>query len=132
MEVKIISACVLVDIDGRILIGKRPEGSVLAGLWEYPGGKLEPGETPEECLIRELEEELAINVTQSCLSPLTFASHSYPNFHLLMPLFVCRKWEGSVSALVHSDLRWVWPKDLGDFDMPPADEPISAFLRDYL
>lgn len=132
MEIKLISACVLVDVDGRVLIARRPEGKPLAGLWEFPGGKLEPGETPEEALIRELEEELGINVTSSCLAPLTFASHSYPGFHLLMPVFVCRRWDGAVRPLHHSDLRWVMPSELRNFDMPPADEPVTSFLQDYL
>lgn len=101
-------------------------------MWEFPGGKLEPGETPEDCLIRELAEELDINVTKSCLAPLTFASHTYENFHLLMPLYVCRRWEGRVKCLEHRDLKWVWPSDLKNYEMPPADEPIAAFLRDYL
>lgn len=132
MDMKLVSACALVDVDGRLLIGKRPEGGAMAGLWEFPGGKLEPGETPEACLIRELEEELGINVTKSCLAPLTFASHTYEDFHLLMPLYVCRRWDGDIKALVHSDLRWVKPIELRNFDMPPADEPLASFLLDYL
>ena len=132
MEIKIVSACVLVDADGRILIAQRPVGKHMENMWEFPGGKVEPGETPEACLIRELSEELGINVTKSCLAPLTFASHTYENFHLLMPLYVCRRWDGLVQCLEHQDLKWVWPGDLGKFDMPPADEPIAAFLRDYL
>lgn len=104
----------------------------MAGMWEFPGGKLEEGETPEACLIRELNEELGINVTKACLAPLTFGSHSYPNFHLLMPLYVCRRWDGMVRSLEHSALKWVYPAELSQFDMPPADEPIAAFLRDYL
>lgn len=133
MDIKLVSACVLVDVDGRVLIGKRPEGARhLAGMWEFPGGKLEPGETPEDCLIRELAEELGINVTKSCLAPLTFASHTYDDFHLLMPLYVCRRWDGTIAPLVHSELRWVLPIELRTFDMPPADEPLAAFLMDYL
>lgn len=129
---KLVSACVLVDVDGRVLLAKRPEGKPMAGLWEFPGGKLEPGETPEDCLIRELGEELGINVTKSCLAPLTFASHTYADFHLLMPLYVCRRWDGTVKPLEHSELRWVKPADLRAFDMPPADEPVASFLQDYL
>ena len=132
MEMILVSACVLVDVDGRVLLARRPEGKAMAGLWEFPGGKLEPGETPEECLIRELGEELGINVTKSCLAPLTFASHTYPDFHLLMPLYVCRRWDGVVRPLEHSELRWVKPADLRTFDMPPADEPVASFLQDYL
>ena len=132
MEITLVSACVLVDVDGRILIAQRPEDKHMANMWEFPGGKVEPGETPEACLIRELAEELGINVTKACIAPLTFASHTYDNFHLLMPLYVCRRWEGLVTCLEHKALKWVWPSDLGDYDMPPADEPIAAFLRDYL
>lgn len=132
MEIKLVSACVLVDVDGRVLIAKRPPGKPMAGLWEFPGGKLEPGETPEDALIRELEEELGINVAKSCLAPLTFASHSYPDVHILMPLFVCRRWDGTIRPLHHSDLRWVRPAELRDFEMLPADEPVASFLQDYL
>lgn len=132
MEMKLVSACVLVDVDGRVLIAKRPPGKPMAGLWEFPGGKLQPGETPEACLIRELDEELGIKVTNSCLAPLTFASHTYPDFHLLMPLFVCRRWDGTVRPLEHSDIRWVRPADLQTYEMPPADEPVASFLQDYL
>ncbi len=132
MDIKFVSACALVDVDGRVLIGKRPEGAPLAGLWEFPGGKLEEGETPEACLIRELEEELGINVTKSCLAPLTFTSHTYDDFYLFMPLYVCRRWDGSIKPLVHSALRWVLPIELRGVDMPPADEPLVSFLLDYL
>lgn len=132
IDIRLVSACALVDVDGRVLIGKRPEGGGMAGLWEFPGGKLEPGETPEACLIRELEEELGINVTKSCLAPLTFASHTYEDFHLLMPLYVCRRWDGTIKPLVHSALRWVSPIELREFEMPPADEPLASFLLDYL
>lgn len=132
MEIRLVVACVLVDVDGRILIAQRPEGKHLAGMWEYPGGKVEPGETPEASLIRELGEELGINVTKACLAPLTFASHTYETFHLLMPLYVCRRWEGPVQCLEHQALKWVFPRDLSGYEMPPADEPISAFVRDYL
>lgn len=132
MEVKLVSACVLVDVDGRVLIARRPQGKPMAGLWEFPGGKLEPGETPEDCLIRELAEELGISVTETCLAPLTFASHTYADFHLLMPLFVCRRWDGTPRPLEHSEMRWVKPSDLRSYDMPPADEPVASFLQDYL
>lgn len=115
-----------------MLICRRPPGKALAGLWEFPGGKLEPGETPEACLIRELREELGIEVTGACLSPSFFASHSYEHMHLLMPLFLCRRWTGTVRALEHSDLAWVKPLQLGDYPMPPADEPLVAWLRDWL
>lgn len=129
---KLVSACVIVDVDGRVLIARRPEGKAMGGLWEFPGGKVEPGETPEDCLIRELAEELGINVNKSCLAPLTFASHSYPDFHLLMPLYVCRRWDGTIRPIEHSELRWVKPAELKSFDMPPADEPVASFLQDYL
>lgn len=125
-------ACALVDEDNRVLIARRPEGRHLAGLWEFPGGKVDPGELPEEALIRELAEELGIDVTQSCLAPLTFASHGYEDFHLLMPLYVCRQWNGEVEAKEGQELAWVRPTRLGDYEMPPADEPLRATLRDLL
>jgi len=132
VETLIVAACALVDIDGRVLIGRRPEGKQLAGLWEFPGGKVEAGETPEACLIRELAEELGIEVTHACLAPFVFASHAYPTFHLLMPLFLCRRWEGFVTAREHAALAWVKSDKLGDYPMPPADAPLVAWLRDFL
>lgn len=125
-------ACALVDDDGRVLIAKRPEGRSMAGLWEFPGGKIEPGERPEDALIRELGEELGIDVSESCLAPLTFASHTYDAFHLLMPLYVCRRWEGELEAREGQQLAWVRPNRMADYEMPPADEPLRAMLRDLL
>ena len=132
VETLIVAACALVDIDGRVLIGQRPAGKQLAGLWEFPGGKVEAGETPEACLIRELEEELGVEITHACLAPFVFASHAYPTFHLLMPLFLCRRWEGFVTAREHAALAWVKPDRLADYPMPPADAPLVAWLRDFL
>jgi len=128
----LVAACALVDVDGRVLLCQRPEGKALAGLWEFPGGKLEPGETPEACLIRELREELGIEVAAACLAPFVFASHSYETFHLLMPLYLCRRWEGVVRALEHPQIRWVRPSQMADLAMPPADAPLVAYLRDFL
>ena len=128
----LVAACALVDTDGRVLVCQRPEGKALAGLWEFPGGKLEPGETPEACLIRELKEELAISVTAACLAPFVFASHGYDGFHLLMPLYLCRRWEGVVQALEHPQIRWVRPSQMAELPMPPADAPLVAYLRDFL
>ncbi len=128
----LVSAVALVDADGRILLAQRPEGKSMAGLWEFPGGKVEEGETPEEALIRELQEELGINTWNSCLSPLTFASHGYENFHLLMPVFVCRKWDGTPIAREGQVLKWVLGKDLRDYPMPPADIPLIPILRDWV
>jgi 8-oxo-dGTP diphosphatase len=128
----LVAACALVDVDGRVLLARRPPGRPLAGLWEFPGGKVESGETPEQALIRELKEELAIDVSLSCLSPFTFASHAYPEFHLLMPLYVCRRWKGEMAAQEGQELAWVRAARLGDFEMPPADEPLRAMLRDLL
>jgi 8-oxo-dGTP diphosphatase len=128
----LVVACALVDVDGRVLIAQRPEGKQLAGLWEFPGGKLEPGERPEETLIRELHEELGIAVKADCLAPLTFASHAYESFHLLMPLYICRRWEGIVAAREHKALKWVRAKALRDYPMPPADEPLIPVLVDLL
>ena len=128
----IVAACALIDIDGRVLIGQRPYGKQLAGLWEFPGGKVEDGETPEACLIRELDEELGVQITHACLAPFVFASHAYPTFHLLMPLFLCRRWEGLVTAREHSALAWARPDRLADYPMPPADAPLVAWLRDWL
>jgi len=127
-----VVACALVDTDRRVLIAQRPEGKQLAGLWEFPGGKLEPGETPEAALIRELQEELGISTKTACLAPLTFASHTYDDFHLMMPLYVCRRWEGTPVAKEHSALKWVRPQALRDYAMPPADEPLIAPLCDLL
>jgi 8-oxo-dGTP diphosphatase len=132
VELVLVAACVLVDADGRVLIAQRPLGKSMAGLWEFPGGKVEPGERPEQTLIRELDEELGITVLEACLSPLTFASHAYPDFHLLMPLYVCRKWEGSVTAREGQKVAWVRPNRLRDYPMPPADEPLIAHLLGLL
>ncbi|MEM9708316.1 MAG: (deoxy)nucleoside triphosphate pyrophosphohydrolase [Pseudomonadota bacterium] len=132
MKVVLVSAVALVDPDGRILLAQRPEGKSMAGLWEFPGGKVEPDETPESALIRELDEELGINTWASCLAPLTFASHRYESFHLLMPLFACRKWEGAPQPQEGQALKWVRPKDLRDYPMPPADLPLIPILRDFL
>ncbi len=132
MKQVLVAAVALIDRDGRVLIAKRPEGKAMAGLWEFPGGKVEPGERPEQALIRELKEELSINVIESCLAPLTFASHAYKDFHLLMPLYVCRKWKGIVTALEGQDLKWVRPKSLRDVDMPAADIPLIPHLVDLL
>jgi 8-oxo-dGTP diphosphatase len=128
----LVAACALVDADGRVLMAKRPEGKPMAGLWEFPGGKVEAGETPEASLIRELQEELGIDVTEACLAPLSFASHAYETFHLLMPLYVCRRWEGRVQPLEGQELNWVRPNRMRDYPMPPADEPLVAALRDLL
>jgi 8-oxo-dGTP diphosphatase len=132
VELVLVAACALVDADGRVLIAQRPVGKSMAGLWEFPGGKVEPGERPEQTLIRELDEELGITVQEACLSPLTFASHAYPDFHLLMPLYVCRKWEGSVTAREGQKVAWVRPNRLRDYPMPPADEPLIAHLLGLL
>ena len=128
----LVTACALVDADGRVLIAQRPEGKQLAGLWEFPGGKVEPGETPEGTLVRELEEELGIETKVACLAPLTFASHSYDSFHLLMPLYVCRRFWGMPTAREHAALKWVRPKEMRDYPMPPADAPLIQFLIDLL
>jgi len=132
MRMVLVSAVALIDPDGRVLLAQRPEGKSMAGLWEFPGGKVEQGETPEAALIRELHEELGINTWASCLAPLTFASHSYDDFHLMMPLFACRKWEGAPHAREGQILRWVKPNDMRDYPMPAADIPLIAILRDWL
>lgn len=132
MKTILVSAVALIDRDGRILLAQRPEGKSMAGLWEFPGGKVEPGETPEAALIRELQEELGIDTWESCLAPLTFASHSYDDFHLLMPLFACRKWQGIAQAQEGQTLKWVRPNEMRDYPMPPADIPLIAMLRDIL
>jgi len=128
----LVSAVALIDVDGRVLLAQRPEGKAMAGLWEFPGGKVEPGETPETALIRELHEEIGVDTWASCLAPLTFASHGYETFHLLMPLFVCRKWEGMPMGREGQALKWVRPADLRSWPMPPADLPLIAILRDWL
>jgi 8-oxo-dGTP diphosphatase len=132
MKTILVVAAALVDSDGRVLIAQRPEGKQLAGLWEFPGGKVEPGETPETALIRELEEELGITVKQACLAPFVFASHTYEIFHLLMPLYLIRRWEGEPEAREHAAIRWVRPNDMGQYPMPPADDPLVAWLRDFI
>jgi len=128
----LVAACALIDADGRVLIAQRPPGKAMAGLWEFPGGKVEAGERPELSLIRELKEELGIDVKEECLAPLTFASHLYPDFHLLMPLYVCRRWDGIVEAREAQRLKWVRPRDLRNYPMPPADEPLIPHLTNLL
>jgi 8-oxo-dGTP diphosphatase len=128
VNVILVVACAFIDADGRVLLAQRPEGKPMAGLWEFPGGKVEAGETPEATLIRESEEELGIVVREACLAPLTFASHRYPDFHLLMPLYVCRRWEGTMTAKEGQRLAWARPNRLRDYPMPPADEPLVAHL----
>ncbi len=128
----LVAAVALIDPDGRILLAQRPEGKPMAGLWEFPGGKVEPGETPEAALIRELQEELGIGTWASCLAPLTFASHAYPEFHLLMPLFACRRWDGTPRGREGQRLAWARARDLGNYPMPPADLPLIPILRDWL
>ena len=132
MKLLLVAACALVDADGRVLVTQRPEGKAMAGLWEFPGGKVEPGETPEAALIRELHEELGIETWASCLAPLTFASHTYDDFHLLMPLFACRKWRGTPMSQEGQTLKWVRPQNLRNYPMPPADVPLIPILRDWL
>ncbi|MCL6653165.1 NTP pyrophosphohydrolase [Agrobacterium rubi] len=131
-SILLVAACALVDTDGRILLAQRPEGKSLAGLWEFPGGKVESGETPEETLVRELEEELGIKTKVACLAPLTFASHSYETFHLLMPLYVCRRYEGIPRGAEGQAIKWVKPQALREYPMPPADEPLIPYLQDLL
>jgi 8-oxo-dGTP diphosphatase len=132
VKLVLVAACALVDADGRVLLAQRPAGKTMAGLWEFPGGKVEAGERPEDSLIRELKEELGIVVSEACLAPLTFASHAYPDFHLLMPLFVCRRWDGTVTPREGQRLAWVRPNRLRDYPMPPADEPLVAHLTGLL
>jgi 8-oxo-dGTP diphosphatase len=132
VKIVLVSAVALIDADGRVLLAQRPEGKSLAGLWEFPGGKVDPGESPEAALIRELREELGIETKASCLAPLTFASHSYDDFHLLMPLFACRRWEGIATGREGQTLAWVRPEKLRDYPMPPADIPLIPILRDWL
>lgn len=132
MKIVLVSAVALIDPDGRVLLAQRPEGKSLAGLWEFPGGKVEALETPEVALIRELREELGIETKASCLAPLTFASHTYDDFHLLMPLFACRRWEGMATGREGQTLAWVRPERLRDYPMPPADLPLIPILRDWL
>lgn len=131
-SILLVVAVALVDADGRVLIAQRPEGKAMAGLWEFPGGKVEAGERPEDALIRELAEELGITVKEACLAPFTFASHSYDSFHLLMPLYVCRRWEGIPSPRHHVALKWVRPRDMSGYPMPAADLPLIPMLRDLL
>ncbi|MCB1490320.1 MAG: (deoxy)nucleoside triphosphate pyrophosphohydrolase [Rhodobiaceae bacterium] len=128
----LVTACALLDMDNRVLIAQRPEGKSLAGLWEFPGGKVEPGETPEAALIRELKEELDVDATAACLAPLTFASHTYDDFHLLMPLYVCRRWSGRVTPREGQNTAWVRPLKLRDYPMPPADAPLIPHLIDLI
>lgn len=128
----LVAACALIDSGGRVLIAQRPLDKQMGGLWEFPGGKLEAGEGPEQALIRELKEELAITVKAECLAPFSFASHPYADFHLLMPLFICRRWDGIAQAKEHLALKWVQPKELGNYPMPPADIPLIPMLRDLL
>ena len=132
MKTVLVSAVALIDRDGRVLLAQRPEGKSMAGLWEFPGGKVEDDETPEAALVRELHEELGIETRNSCLAPLTFASHSYEDFHLLMPLFACRKWNGIVQPKEGQALKWVYPSNFSDYPMPPADIPVIPILRDWL
>ena len=132
MKTVLVSAVALIDRDGRVLLAQRPEGKSMAGLWEFPGGKIEGGETPEAALVRELHEELGIETWNSCLAPLTFASHTYDDFHLLMLLFACRKWNGIVQPNEGQALKWVYPKNFSNYPMPPADIPLIPILRDWL
>ncbi len=132
LKLVLVAACALIDPDGRVLIAQRPPGKSMAGLWEFPGGKVEDGETPEQALVREMREELGIAVKEPCLAPFSFASHAYPDFHLLMPLYVCRRWDGIARAIEAQAIKWVLPRDLSDFAMPPADAPLIPMLRDLL
>jgi 8-oxo-dGTP diphosphatase len=132
IKLTLVVACALIDADRRVLIAQRPAGKAMAGLWEFPGGKVEPGERPETTLIRELHEEIGIDVKEACLAPLTFASHAYDNFHLLMPLYICRRWEGNLTAREGQNLAWVRANKLRDYPMPPADIPLIPYLTDLL
>ena len=132
MKLLTVAACALVDTDGRVLLAQRPAGKPMAGLWEFPGGKVEAGERPEQTLIRELKEELGIDVSAACLAPFAFASHAYERFHLLMPLYLCRRWKGTPKARENQTLAWVRPEKLADYPMPPADKPLIPLLRDFL
>ncbi|MEC7489256.1 MAG: 8-oxo-dGTP diphosphatase MutT [Pseudomonadota bacterium] len=132
LPIVLVAAVALLDRDGRVLISQRPQLKSMAGLWEFPGGKIEDGETPEEALIRELREELSVETVESCLAPFTFASHEYETFHLLMPLYVCRKWNGHITPMEKQQIRWVMPNQLNQYSMLPADKPLVAMLRDYL
>ena len=136
MRLVLVAACALIDADGRVLIAKRPEGKPMAGLWEFPGGKVEAGERPEETIIREMQEELSVTIREPCLAPFVFASHSYPDFHLLMPLYLCRRWEGIVQPTEGQEVAWVRPRELArehnPYPMPPADKPLIPLLRDLL
>ena len=132
LPITLVVAVALIDADGRVLIAQRPEGKQLAGMWEFPGGKVEPGERPEQALVRELREELGIETQEACLAPFVFTSHAYESFHLLMPLFLCRRWSGVVQCREHTALKWVRPRDMAAYPMPPADEPLVAWLRDLL
>jgi len=129
VKLVLVVACALIDVDGRVLLAQRPQGRAMAGLWEFPGGKVEAGEKPETTLIRELKEELGIEVKEACLAPLTFASHAYDDFHLMMPLYVCRRWDGTPAALEGQELAWVRPNKLRDYPMPPADLPLISHLQ---
>ena len=132
MKLVLVVAAALIDRDGRVLLAQRSQDAVLGGLWEFPGGKVEPGETPEDALVRELKEEIGIETWNSCLAPLTFASHTYESFHLMMPLYACRKWEGTARPIVPQELAWVRLRDMQNYPMPPADQPIIPILRDWL
>ena len=132
VKLVLVAACALIDADGRVLLAQRPQGKTMAGMWEFPGGKVETGERPEATLIRELKEELGIDVKEACLAPFAFASHGYEDFHLLMPLYVCRRWDGIVAGREGQQLNWVRPRDMGTYSMPPADVPLVSQLRDLL
>src|ERR1041385_7808963 len=132
VKLVLVVAVALIDADNRVLLARRPPGKSMAGLWEFPGGKVHDGEAPEAALCRELAEELGIDVRDSCLAPFTFASHRYPTFQLLMPLYLCRRWNGTMTAREGQELTWVRPARLGDYEMPPADKPLVAMLRDFL